>query len=97
MIYRLLSKCILPKEWRGLELGGQECGVVLLDTDLKFNLQRVLVLLQATLAQCVAVTCDTCPLTSARALTAHEAPCSAEEIDRELELVCDTCHSRTSD
>jgi hypothetical protein len=53
LLYQLLTNCILPKEWRGIELGGHECGVLLFDTDLKFDLQRVLTLLHYKFVQYV--------------------------------------------
>lgn len=51
LLYHLLTNCILPKEWRGIELGGHACGVLWLDTDLKFDLQRVLTLMHHKFVQ----------------------------------------------
>ena len=42
----MIVRCILPEYWNNLHLGGHNAGVILLDTDMKFSILRLVQLIE---------------------------------------------------
>lgn len=46
LLQHLLCRCLLPQEWYGLPLGGCGAGAVLVDTDLRFNVLQLSLMME---------------------------------------------------
>ncbi|CAH1785704.1 unnamed protein product [Owenia fusiformis] len=53
MLMYLIVRCILPKTWNGLHIGGLGIGVVFLDTDYHFSILRLATILETHLTKAV--------------------------------------------
>ena len=55
MLLHIISQCILPSKWKGLDLGGLGVGVVLVDTDYHFSMIRLVSMMEHTLQRAVSL------------------------------------------
>ena len=46
LLLHLLSRCLLPTHWKGLHLGGCDAGAIVIDTDLRFNILQLSVMME---------------------------------------------------
>ncbi len=53
MLIHLMTKCLLPAKWNDVELGGLNAGVVLVDTDYQFSVERLGTVLMERVASCL--------------------------------------------
>jgi len=74
ILYQVAAGCVLPKRWRGCEVGGREVGVVFFDLDYRFSMLRFMLVMEGfvrkRLSKAFPSTATVAPSTSAAATAA---------------------------
>lgn len=103
ILLNITAQCVLPSSWHGREIGGKEVEVVWVCTDYKFDVLRLVAILEGKVIAIGEKTIERCPSTQ-RAInskigtqlqhTVHPAPSKDPDLKLEYRTLITSCLSR---